>query len=289
MKVTVASGKGGTGKTMLATSHARALADLGRPTTYVDADVEEPNGHLFLRPERVEEHIVTAKIPALTRESCSGCGECQKICAFGAILALKDQVMVLEPLCHSCGACVVACPERVLQEKSRRVGVTRNGWSGDLEVRWGAVDIGEQRAEPVLEELVRDIEADSGRLYVIDAPPGTSCLPMADVGPSDLVVLITEPTPLGLHDVRLALRMASALGVPARAVINKSDLGGEAVATYLRSEGVPIVAKIPFDEGIARAYAVGEPPALASAALSHAVDRIAEELVGDRSIWWAAP
>jgi len=271
MKIVVASGKGGTGKTLLATSLARALVDLGRAVTYIDADVEEPNGHLFLRPTGVEEQEVFSPVPFLPTGECSGCGECQKVCAFGAILAVPGGVIVLDQLCHGCGACLLACPDRALAEQPRRVGVVRTGDSEGISVAWGVVDVGEPRGEPVLEAALRHAPKGPEDIVIIDAAAGAACLAMGAVRAADQAILVTEPTPMGLHDVAMALRMTKISGIRATAVINRADLGDQGVGRFLRNQGVPVAARIPFDEAIAKAYAAGEMPLSTSAALQKGV------------------
>jgi MinD superfamily P-loop ATPase len=280
MRTVIASGKGGTGKTLLATSTVALLAEAGQPSVYLDADVSEPNGHLFLRPDGVSESAATVNVPVLARPSCSGCGECQRICAFGAILALPDRVMVLEPLCHGCGACLLACPENALEERSRRIGVVRTGHSGPTEVRWAVLDVGEPRGTPLIGALGRSL-AQHRDPVIIDAPPGTSCLAMSSARLAQRAVLVTEPTPMGLHDVRGALGLVRALRLPAAAVINRSDLGDDRVERYLRDEGVPVLARIPFSEEVARACAAGAPALEVSPELRRAATEIADLLGGE--------
>jgi MinD superfamily P-loop ATPase len=255
MRVCLASGKGGTGKTLLATSLAVYLARSSGSVTYLDADVEEPNGFLFLRPEIVREERVTVPVPALKTGTCSGCGECRRLCAYGAILDLEDRVMVFPELCHSCGGCLIVCPEEALEEVPREIGTLSRGMSGSLTCCAGRLDIGETRAAPLIERLLD--WAPPGRIEVLDAPPGTSCSVTAALRGADLLVLVTEPTPFGLHDLRLAVELGRTLGLGMVAVINRSDLGGDDVREYLTGEGIRVVAEIPFRREIAAVYAAG--------------------------------
>ncbi len=255
MRVCLASGKGGTGKTLLATSLAVYLARRSGSVTYLDADVEEPNGFLFLRPEIELRERATVPVPALKTGVCSGCGECRRLCAYGAILDLEDRVMVFPELCHSCGGCVTVCPEGALEEAPREIGTLSRGMSGPLTCCAGRLDIGETRAVPLIERLLD--WAPPGGIEVLDAPPGTSCSVTAALRGTDLLVLVTEPTPFGLHDLRLSVELGRGMGLPMVAVINRSDLGGDEVRGYLAGEGIRVVAEIPFRREIAAVYAAG--------------------------------
>lgn len=260
-RIAVASGKGGTGKTLLATSLAYLLAEQGRDVTYVDADVEEPNGHLFLGPDIQESRRFVQPIPTLAGQTCSGCGECQEACAFNAIIALPDSVMVFPELCHSCGGCLMACPERLLVEEPREMGTIARGEAatpgGPIRFVSGTLDVGEARATPLVSGMLETV-ADRGTV-IIDAPPGTSCTAMAAIEDADLVVLVTEPTPFGLHDLELAAGMARALGRDRIvAVINRADLGAsDPTRAFLEAAQIEVVAEIPFSREVAKAYARG--------------------------------
>jgi MinD superfamily P-loop ATPase len=267
MRVAVASGKGGTGKTLVSTSLAWLLARDGHRVAYVDADVEEPNGHLFLHPEVNDRQRYARPVPQLRQETCSGCGECQRFCQWNAILALRDRIMLFPELCSSCGGCVLACPDELLTEVPREIGSTESGTAcaeAEHPIRFLAatLDVGEARATPLIRGLLDQIE-DPG-IVLIDAPPGTSCSVMEIVGDVDLVVMVTEPTPFGLHDLRLAVEMTRALGKPVTAVINRSDLGHDRVQQYLELQHIEVSAEIPFRLEVAQAYAHGQIAAAAS-------------------------
>ena len=231
MIVSFASGKGGTGKTLLATNLAWMMSGR-RPTAYVDADVEEPNGHLFLKHDAAQMRRFAIALPELVAE-CIGCGACQEVCAFHAILALKSRVVVFQELCHACGGCVLACPERALAERPFEIGAIAFASLGELRLVTGRLDVGQARATPLVEAVVdagaRDHESD---LVIVDSPPGTSCAAMAAVRRADLTVLVTEPTPFGLNDLRLAVEMCRALDREIAAVVNRSDLGDQGVLRY---------------------------------------------------------
>ena len=261
MKVAVASGKGGTGKTLVSTSLAWLLARDGHRVAYVDADVEEPNGHLFLHPEMLDHQRYARPTPELIRNTCSGCGECQRFCQFNAIVVLADRIMLFPELCSSCGGCLLACPEMALAEKPREIGSIQAGtaWAGSRHpIRFlaGTLDVGEARATPLVAGLLDRIE-DPG-IVLIDAPPGTSCSVMEIVRGADLVVLVTEPTPFGLHDLMMTVEMTRALGTPVTAVVNRSDLGNGRTRQYLASQEIEMVAEIPYRPEVAQAYADGK-------------------------------
>jgi len=276
MLVAFASGKGGTGKTLCATCLADYLARYNDDVAYVDADVEEPNGFLFLRPliNRVER--MALPLPKLKTGVCSGCGECQRFCAYNAILAVKDGVIVFPELCHSCGGCLRVCPEDALEEWPREVGTFSEGMSGKLTCFSGRLDVGEARAAPVIEQLLDRIPGNGP--VIVDAPPGTSCSAMAAVKRADLVVLVTEPTPFGLHDLRLAVEICRILNRAVVAVINRSDLGDERAEEYLEGEGIGIIARLPFQRKVADAYAAGRLAYEYSPELKDAVKLLAGEV-----------
>jgi MinD superfamily P-loop ATPase len=285
-RIAIASGKGGTGKTLVSTSLAWLLARDGHPVAYVDADVEEPNGHLFLHPELSDCRRYARPIPELTQKTCSGCGECQRFCQFNAILALPDRIMLFPELCSSCGGCVLACPEKVLSEKPREIGNIETGtaWAEPRHpIRFLAatLDVGEARATPLIGGLLDRIE-DPG-IVLIDAPPGTSCNVMEIVREVDLVVLVTEPTPFGLHDLVLAVEMTRALGKPVTAVVNRSDLGHDDVQRYLESQQIEVAAEIPFRPEVAGAYAHGEIAAAASPELCGLLRPLERRLIAEAS------
>ena len=261
MRVAVASGKGGTGKTLVSTSLAWLLARAGHPVAYVDADVEEPNGHLFLHPELLGRQRYARPVPELVRKTCSGCGECQSFCQFNAIVALPDRIMLFPELCSSCGGCVLACREMALREKPREIGSIETGtaWTGNRQpIRFMAatLDVGEARATPLIRGLLGRIE-DPG-IVLIDAPPGTSCSVMEIVREADRVVLVTEPTPFGLHDLALAVEMVRAVGVPCGVIINRSTAADAETLRYCSAQGLEILARLPDERRIAEAYSRGE-------------------------------
>jgi MinD superfamily P-loop ATPase len=277
MRLAVASGKGGTGKTLVATNLAWTLAARTAGVTYVDVDVEAPNGHLFFRPAftSVERHSV--RVPTLDGVACSGCGQCAEACQFGAIVAGGQSVTVYPDLCHSCGVCVRACPEQSLGENERETGTLRRGHVGPMGFVDGTLDLGEVRAVPLIQAAVQ--EGSRASLAVLDAPPGTSCSAVAAVEEADLVLLVCEPTVFGLHDLELSLQMCETLGLETAAVINRSDLGDGQVRSFLEDEGVPLIAEMPFDREIATACATGALASEQVPAFAAAMDGLADHLL----------
>ncbi len=256
MRIAVASGKGGTGKTTVATNLARVAAGNARTVAYLDCDVEEPNGHIFLRPEIADSRPVNVLVPRVDAGKCTRCGECGRLCRFNAIACLPDGVLVFEELCHSCGGCTLVCPVGAIREVPRAVGVVEAGQSQKIAFVQGRMNVGEVRSVP----LIRQVKgaAPAADLVIIDAPPGTSCPVIEAVRGADLVVLVTEPTPFGLHDLTLAVDMSRAIGLPVSVVVNRAGIGDGRVADYCRAEAVDILAEIPDDRRVAEAYSRGE-------------------------------
>lgn len=283
MRLAVASGKGGTGKTLLATNLAATLASRMPGVAYVDADVEVPNGHLFFQPTFTSVTRHRVRVPALDGPSCCGCGLCAEACQFGAIVAGDEGVTVYPDLCHSCGVCIRACPETLLREEGRETGTLRRGHVGPMGFVDGTLDVGEVRAVPLIQATVGESAAWS--LAVLDAPPGTSCAAVAAIDDTDLVVLVCEPTPFGLHDLELSLQMCQALGLETAAVVNRSDVGDGRVRSFLAAEEVPVLAEVPFDREIAIACAAGILAADCVPSFAAKMSGLADELLvryGDR-------
>lgn len=256
MNIAVASGKGGTGKTTVATSLALALQSSGT-VEFLDCDVEEPNSHLFLKPVIDVREAVTIAVPVVDDDACTACGTCVEACEFNAIGGLKDGVLVFPELCHGCTACWVLCPESAITPGAREVGVAESGRSGAMGFHHGWLRIGEAMSPPLIRAVKQ--RARPADFTVLDAPPGTSCPVVETVRGADAVVLVTEPTPFGLNDLELAVDMAAALGRPAGLVINRAGIGDDQVHTFAQAHGIPILLEIPFDRRIAEAYSRGEP------------------------------
>lgn len=257
MRIACASGKGGTGKTTVATNLALAISDF-QDVTYCDCDVEEPNGHIFLKPAINSKESIGVPVPLVDQTKCTGCGECGKICQYKAIMPAKRGVLIFPELCHGCAGCWLVCPEKAIQESSRPVGVIEAGAAEKgLRFLHGKLRIGEAQAVPLIRELKRRLPADD--LIIIDAPPGASCPVIETVKGADLVLLVAEPTPFGLHDLKLAIGMVRELGLPFGIVINRSGMGGDdELDKYLAAEGISPLLRIPHDRNIAEAYSRGE-------------------------------
>jgi MinD superfamily P-loop ATPase len=253
MIISIASGKGGTGKTTVATNLA---VSLGKGVNLLDCDVEEPNAHLFIHPVFEKTEIVSAAVPEVDETKCNFCGKCGEICQFKAIVVIGKTVLPFQELCHSCGGCMEVCPEHAIREGERVLGEIELGHRNGLEFIHGRLRVGEAMAPPLIRK-VRSF-AHPAKLTIIDAPPGTSCPVMASIKGADFVLLVTEPTPFGLHDLKLAVGAVRILGIPCGLLINRSDMGDEKVREYAAAEGLPILMEIPFDRRIAEAYSKGE-------------------------------
>ncbi len=283
MRIAIASGKGGTGKTMVSTNLAWHLTRQGRSVTYIDTDVEEPNGHLFLRPGDVDEERYTVQVPLLPDGRCSGCGDCQRVCAFGAIEAHADHVTVDNRRCHSCGACALICArtDGSLARVPRELGTISHGEVDGLGFWSASLDVGEPRAAPLILGLLKAVDRQRAGevLEIVDVPPGTSCAAVAATQHADRVVLVTEPTPFGLHDLELAVEMCHALRLPISVVINRADLGdGEQMLRFMEDKQIQLTARIPFLREVAVAYARQELAARVVPAFAESVAGLAEEL-----------
>ena len=256
MKIGIASGKGGTGKTTLATNLAVVAADLERSVAYIDCDVEEPNGHLFLKPTIEHREPVTLLVPHILVDACDRCGVCAEACEFSALVWLGKTPIVFPELCHGCGACIAACPKRAIIEQPREIGTVEAGNAGPVRFVHGRLNIGEAKSPPVI-RAVRAAGPDAD-WQIIDAPPGTSCPMVAATRGCDLALLVTEPTPFGLHDLTLAVQTIRQIGVPMGVVINRADIGDNRVEQYCTEQAIPVLLSIPDDRRIAEAYSRGE-------------------------------
>jgi len=254
MIISIASGKGGTGKTTVAVNLALSI---GSGVQLLDCDVEEPNAHLFLQPswDRVEQF--TSPVPEVDEEICTRCGQCAEICEFKAITLIGDTILTFPELCHSCGGCTAVCPVGAIHEVGKELGTVKVGRSGDLPLATGELNVGVALAPPLVKRVRSEALPD--RIVIIDSPPGTSCPVIAAVKQTDFVVLVTEPTPFGLSDLKLAVEVIKILGLPCGLVINRAENGFDETHSFASAEEIPILMEIPFDRRVAEAYSHGVP------------------------------
>lgn len=255
MIISIASGKGGTGKTTIAVNLAQSLKNL-HSVQFLDCDVEEPNAHFFLKPHLTQDKPVFLPVPEIMEEKCTYCGKCAEVCAYNAIAVLKDDVLVFPDLCHGCGGCSLLCPEHAIRERGKRIGVIEFGEANSIEFIYGKLDIGQAMSPPLIRAVKKHMN--SIEVIIIDAPPGTSCPVIEAVKGSDVSVLVTEPTPFGLNDLRLAVETLRELEIPIGVVINRSDIGDKQVQDYCHKENIPVLMTIPMERDIAVAYSEGK-------------------------------
>jgi len=253
MVISIASGKGGTGKTTVVTNLAKVI---NNNVIVLDCDVEEPNSHLFLKPVFNDTEEVTLPVPEVDISKCSFCGECGKICQFSAIAPLGKDVLIFPELCHGCGGCTLACPEEAIKEIPRKIGEKEKGRSDSIEFVHGKLEIG----EVVVPHLIKSVKECmfNQSTAIIDCPPGTSCPVIESVKDSDYCILVTEPTPFGLNDLKLAVEMLKILKIPFGIIINRADAGDNEVFEYCKEEKLNILMQIPMDREIAICYSEGK-------------------------------
>jgi MinD superfamily P-loop ATPase len=254
MIISIASGKGGTGKTLVATSLALALKD-NHKVKLLDGDVEEPNDHVFLKPKISGSQPVFIPVPKIDEAKCTRCGKCAELCAYNAIAVLGEHVLTFHELCHGCGACSYLCPEKAITEEERQTGVVEWGNADGIEFVQGRLNVGEAMPSPVIRKVKE--RGDSEGINLIDSPPGTSCPVVTTIEGSDFCLLVTEPTPFGLNDLVLAVETTRQLGIPCGVVLNRAGVGDNSVEEYCRKENIPILLTIPLDTEIARLYSRG--------------------------------
>ncbi len=251
MIISVGSGKGGTGKTTVSTNLALSLKNV----QFLDCDVEEPDSNIFLKTDIFETKNVNVLIPEIDKKKCTFCGKCSEFCRYNALAVLKKDVLVFPELCHSCGGCDLVCPVKAIKYKVRQIGKIEHGKKQDIDFYQGLLNVGEAQAIPVLKNLKKRI--DENKNVILDAPPGTACPFVETVEQSDYCILVTEPTPFGLNDLKIAVDTVRLLGVPFGVIINRDGVGDNSVEMYLHHEKIPVLAKIPQSTEIAELYSNG--------------------------------
>ena len=252
MIISVASGKGGTGKTTIAVNLALSLSNI----QLLDCDVEEPNCHIFIKPVFTRKSIVFIPVPEVDQNKCDGCGRCQEVCVYNAVVVVNKKVLIFPELCHGCGSCAHFCPHDAIKEENKEIGVVEIGEKGDIQFIHGKLHIGEMMAPPVIRAVKKHIN--KKKTVIIDAPPGTSCPVITAIKDTDFVILVTEPTPFGLNDLSLAVEVVRKLKIPFGVIINRSDLGNKKTDEYCTGENIPILMRIPFSKKIAEVYSRGD-------------------------------
>ena len=252
------SGKGGTGKTTVATNLAWTLRNSGSSVQLLDADVEEPNDHIFFEVSFESEKSVDILLPVVDKNTCTLCGECSKVCQFGAIVTFPNTVMVFDYLCHGCGACTMVCPVNAISEEPKSIGKVMYGRTKEgILFGMGLLNIGEPSGVRIIRELKKGMNGDVD-VTIIDSPPGTSCPVVESLRRSDFALLVTESTPFGLHDLKMALRVVDEMGIPRGVVINRYDPSFKDLEEFLERNEIEVLMRIPFDREIARLYSNGE-------------------------------
>lgn len=256
MNIAVLSGKGGTGKTLLSVNMAAA----SKSATYIDCDVEEPNGYLFFKPEEIVEENVSVKIPEVNKELCSGCRKCVDFCKFNALAFIKKAPIVFGDICHSCGGCSLLCPENAITEKDKVIGKIEKGKSQEIDVYTGILNTGEVSGVPIIEKLLEENRKSSSngevsnyieeneRLSIIDCPPGSACIVMESIKDADFCVLVAEPTAFGAHNLEMVYELVSLFGKPFGVVLNKCLDGENPSEEFCKEKGIKILGRVPFEK-----------------------------------------
>lgn len=251
--ISIASGKGGTGKTTIATNLGLCITN----AQLLDCDVEEPDSHIFLDMDLQKVEDVYLSVPVIDKKECDFCQKCSKFCQYNAIAVLPSDVLIFPQLCHGCGGCTLVCPEGAITEEKRIIGIIEGGTSNGIEFYHGVLNIGEAMATPVIKTLKRKITR--GKNAILDSPPGTSCPAVETIRGTDFCVLVTEPTPFGLYDLKLAVEVVRHLKIPFGVIINRDGTGDDRVEKFCRESRIPVLMKIPQNEDIARLYSNGRP------------------------------
>ncbi|HSA06925.1 MAG TPA: ATP-binding protein [Candidatus Gastranaerophilales bacterium] len=256
MKIAIASGKGGTGKSTVATNFAYLLSKIYKDVCLLDCDVEEPNCHIFLKPYFNEIEKIYVETPVIDVEKCVKCGKCAEVCQFNALAFVKEKVLVFQELCHGCGSCVLTCPVNAIGEKGREVGVIEKGVGCGFDFIHGKLRIGEAMSPPLIKAVKK--AGQEHNLQILDCPPGTSCPAIAAVYGADYVFMVTEPTPFGLYDLNLGVEVLRKIGLPFGIIINRSGENDKLIEDYAKTQKINILTKIADDRKIAECYSGGE-------------------------------
>ena len=253
MIVSIASGKGGTGKTTVAVNLALSLKE----GQLLDCDVEEPNVHLLLKPKINEEKPVYVSVPRVNEEICDQCGKCAEFCEYNALFVSPQKVLIFPELCHSCGGCAIVCPKHAIIEEKRQIGTIKIGVAGSVELVYGELLVSEPMPGPVIKGVKNQIK--NKKTVIIDSPPGTSCPVIESVYKSDYCVLVAEPTPFGLHDLKIMVEVLDKIKIPFGVVINRAGIGDKKIYEFCEDKEIPILLEIPFQKRIAELYSQGLP------------------------------
>lgn len=252
MIISVLSGKGGTGKTLVSVNLAAVLDN----AQYMDCDVEEPNGFIFLKPELREKKKVKVKEPVIDKAKCLACGQCVEACQYNALALVKEKIITFPKLCHSCGTCLLVCPAEAIEERDREIGEIEKGSVGNLLCYQGKLNVGEPIAVPIIKQLKKLINPDKN--IILDCPPGSSCSVVNSIEGSNYCILVTEPTPFGFHDLQIAVSLVKKLGIPFGVLLNKNQIGQNIILSYCQKEKIDILGAIPFSQEIAKIYSEGK-------------------------------
>lgn len=259
MIIAIASGKGGTGKTTIATALAQTLSEREENISFLDCDVEAPNAHIFLKPDFTEKKDVEMLIPEVDDDLCTGCGRCAEVCQFHAIVVLGGKTLVFPEMCHGCGSCTLVCPEDAITEVPQVLGALKGGLTPEgINFAHGLLNVGEPMAVPVITKLKNWDERISAEVVIVDSPPGASCPVVESLRGSDFIILVTEPTPFGLHDLGQAYQLTKEINVPAGVIINRDGVGDKKVGAYCEENDIPVLMRIPLEREIGEGIAQGK-------------------------------